>query len=190
MRATWYLHLVPRAPPCTVCGGGCRSFCCRSPRRPRCFLCCSSQVTRCRRGHGRSRDLCSIYCGAIIALLLATSCYWHATADTVAWAWPALPYAHTTAGMYVHQWLHWLGWVSSPTAALAPAAAESTAGCATCWTDLALGEGRSLFGLTPRPPLCGTAPSVAMDTLSYPFLGIPGTKLGFALDWSVLLPRS
>lgn len=136
----------------------------------------------------------SMYCGVIIALLFLTSCYWHTPSEPVQWAL-SVPYADTRIGFGMTRVLQWLGKVSAPTAALAPdAPLPDSAPCAWCWTDLALSKGRSLFGLIPRPPSCvsgTTCAAVATDTpsSSHWFLGVPGTKLGFALDWSVFLPQ-
>lgn len=127
----------------------------------------------------------SMYCGAIITLLFLTSCYWHAPSEPVQWTL-SLPYGDTRIGFGMTRLLQVLGQFSAPTAHYTPDPAP-TAACATGWTDLALAKGRSFFGLIPRPPNCATR--LPNDTPSL-FLGIPGTKLGFALDWSIALPQN
>ena len=125
-----------------------------------------------------------MYCGAIITMLFLTSFFWYTAAEPVAWHVP-LPYAETPVGVFATRILRWLGHVSAPTA---DGTRDPTppAGCSTGWTDLALAPGRSLFGLIPRPPACVTQAPTS-DTRAL-FVGVPGTHLGFTLDWGLLLP--
>lgn len=125
-----------------------------------------------------------MYCGAIITLLFLTSFFWYTPAEPVAWH-AALPYADTRLGAAATRVLHALGRVSAPTAD-GVRDPPPPAACSTGWTDLGLAPGRSLFGLIPRPPAC-TTQLPAPDTRPR-FVGVPGTHLGFTLDWGWFLP--
>lgn len=102
----------------------------------------------------------------------------------VEWTWVP-PYADTRIGSGVMRAFEYVGKFSAPTADYAPEPAPP-AECAYGWTDLALVKGRSFFGLIPRPPQC--IARLPQDTPTT-FIGVPGTKLGFAVNWSLFLPQ-
>ncbi|WFD30739.1 hypothetical protein MSPP1_001763 [Malassezia sp. CBS 17886] len=132
----------------------------------------------------------SIYCSAILIGLFVTSCYWHTPSEPVAWresvssVLPWLPGGDSRVAFGMSRLLQWLAEGSSPTASLPPLQpAANTDGCASCWTDFALHPGRSFFDLIPRRPQGVAAPAAA--GARHVFLGVPGTKLGFNMDFSV-----
>lgn len=133
--------------------------------------------------------MCSIYCGSIITVLLLTSCYWYTPALPTSWSveW----WTHTRVGFGISRLVQWLGSPYSPREDMA-AAATVAPHCANCWINVAPSKLFDYFAPTPRRPLCeknATYPPATLDTpsTSHMFLGIPGTSLGFALDWSVFL---
>ena len=124
------------------------------------------------------------YCGAIVLGLVLSSCYFTTPHEpkslTIPDAW-----VHTRVGFGFSRFLDWI--MSSPS----PGASQHippSSSCSTCWTDLGVGQGRGFFVPMPRHPYCESGVSYpspkAPSTL---FIGVPGTALGFELDWSLFI---
>lgn len=125
------------------------------------------------------------YCAAIIFGLVLCSCYFTTPYEAFPLTVPS-SWANTYVGFGISRILQLLQEPPSPGPQNAPV---PHAGCTTCLTTF--GHSRrwqSLFTPMPRHPYCAHGaiypPERAPSSM---FIGIPGTALGFELDWSLFI---
>ncbi|WFD35964.1 hypothetical protein MCUN1_002835 [Malassezia cuniculi] len=116
-----------------------------------------------------------MYCGAIIVALFISSCYWYKDVAPVQLDLSWLPFDAT----WLQKTLEWIG--TTPSSAYPPAVVADGK-CATCWVNVPFSKNVSLLDAMPRLLPDGALIKTAPRTI---FLGIPGTKVGMTLDFSL-----
>lgn len=122
-----------------------------------------------------------VYCGAIVLGLVLSSCYFTTPYEPASLSVPA-SWMHTRIGFGLSRFVDWL---VSPASKGAPHVIEPHAGCSSCFATL---NWTHFFTPLARRPYCETGAVYPQPRTSLTqFIGVPGTALGFELDWSLFI---